>query len=269
MTDESLEIADIMTVSLAREIGDADVVGVGLGTPLAVAAALLARAVHAPESHVLVGGAVDPDADLATCLAGPRALAGKTVGYIPHLETMHMAESQAMTLQFLRPAQVDGKGDLNTSRIGPVGHPTVRFPGGLATGDVPCLLSRVVAYLPEHSSRNLPERVDFVTGAGAGWVADGYSAAGTDAIITDAAVIRLGPRGPVLESVHPGWTPPDVRGATGFELRDTSAAGVTEGPTPDERLALEHLDPDGLRAGEITPRSGAPSRGAREKGRRP
>jgi acyl CoA:acetate/3-ketoacid CoA transferase beta subunit len=41
------DTAALMTCRLAREIHDGDVVGVGLGTPLALAAALLARRTHA------------------------------------------------------------------------------------------------------------------------------------------------------------------------------------------------------------------------------
>ena len=65
-----------MVTALAREIHDGDLLGVGLGTPLAVLAGLLARRTHAPDAHLLVGGAVDPDADFATVLGGPGALAG-------------------------------------------------------------------------------------------------------------------------------------------------------------------------------------------------
>src|SRR5581483_7529742 len=77
---------------------------------LALCACLVARETHAPRAAVLVGGAVSPAATLLECLGGPAALAGRTPGYVPHLDTMDMAERQAMTLQFLRPAQVDGEG---------------------------------------------------------------------------------------------------------------------------------------------------------------
>ena len=50
------EIATLMTCRLAREVRNGDVVGVGLGTPLALAAALLARATDAPKADVIVGG---------------------------------------------------------------------------------------------------------------------------------------------------------------------------------------------------------------------
>jgi hypothetical protein len=120
---EPLTIADVMATALAHEIRDGDLLGVGLGTPLAVMAGLLARRSHAPAAHLLVGGAVDPDADFATVLGGAAAMQGHTAGFVPHLESMGMAESRQMTVQIMRPAQIDGHGNLNTSRIGPRERP--------------------------------------------------------------------------------------------------------------------------------------------------
>lgn len=246
-----LMIADVMVAELARRIGDGDVLGVGLGTPLAVLAGLLARRSHAPRSHLLVGGAVDPEADFATVLAGPRALAGRTAGFMPHLETMGMAESRRMTVQILRPAQIDGAGNLNTSRIGPRQRPTVRFPGGLATADVPTLLPRIVAYLPAHTLRNLPERVSCVTGGGSGW--DGTPpTSGVTVLVTDLAVFAFDGGAARLESIHP-WADLDrVREATGFEIRTTLPRRVTPLPSEQERLVLAELDPRPLRTGEFS-----------------
>ena len=68
------ERAALVACCLSREITDADVVGVGLGTPLALAAALAARTGHAPGAHVLVAGALSPDADVTTCMGGAAAL---------------------------------------------------------------------------------------------------------------------------------------------------------------------------------------------------
>ena len=59
-----MNAADVMTCALAREVRPADVVGVGLGTPLALCAALVAQRLDAPEATVLVGGAVSPRATL-------------------------------------------------------------------------------------------------------------------------------------------------------------------------------------------------------------
>ncbi len=260
MTDPRVPIADVMVGAMAREIVDGDVVGVGLGTPLAVVAALVARATHAPGSHVLAGGAVDPWADVATCLGGPTALAGRTTGFVPHLDTMDMAERQSMTLQFLRPAQVDGAGNLNTSRIGPRARPTVRFPGGLATGDVPLLLPRLVIYLPDHRARNLPDRVACVTGAAGGWTDGRLRARGPVLLVTNLCVFAFTPQGAVLRSVHPGIDVDAVRADTGFSFAADGDVPTTAEPSVQERAALEVLDPAARRVRELRAVAGAQGR---------
>jgi glutaconate CoA-transferase subunit B len=232
---------DLMAAALMREVHDDDVVGVGLGTPLALCAALAARRAGAPGAEVLVAGAVSPDADLLACLRGAQALVGLTAGFVPHLETMDMAERRAMTLQFLRPAQIGPDGATNTSRIAEADGRVVRLPGGLATADVPRLLPRLVLYHPDHRPRSLAARLAFTTGPPPGAVR----------VVTDLAVIDLGPEGPRLASRHPGVRVEDVVAATGFPLAAPRDAPTTTPPTPAERAALDHVDPNELRGLEL------------------
>jgi acyl CoA:acetate/3-ketoacid CoA transferase beta subunit len=247
---DRIDVADLMVCALAREVRDGDFVGVGLGTPLALAAALVARATHAPGARVLAGGVFDARATLPDYMRGASGLAGKSSGYISHIDSMDMAERQTMTLQFLRPAQVDGAGSMNTSRIPGDGGTAVRFPGGLATADVPKLLPRVVVYLPAHRPRNLPAQVAYVTGSGAGWTGSRFPSQGVVSIVTDLACIRIGSDRPRLESVHPWASVDDVRRQTGFEL-ETEGCGITPTPDDDEMSALGDIDPAGLRATEV------------------
>ncbi len=240
-----VERRDAMVVAMAREIADGDLVGVGLGTPLAVLAALLARADHAKDSHVLVAGAVDPAADLEACLLAPHGLEGKTAGFVSHLDTMYQAERRAMNLQFLRPAQTDGTGAINVSWVRPDGRPPIRLPGGLAGADVPRLLPRLIVHLPTHQRRSLPDRVETVTGAGA-LLEPGHPTRGVVAIITDLAVIRINAARPQLESCHDGVEPEDVQAVTGFDL-DVGEVAVTLPPTVEQLAFLDRLDPLGRR----------------------
>jgi glutaconate CoA-transferase subunit B len=237
-----------MTCRLSREVREGDVVGVGLGTPLALTAGLLARRTHAPGAHVIVAGAVSPDADVATCLRGAGALNGRSPGYAVHLVTMEMAERRAMTMQFLRPAQVDRHGAANTSRIMSDGEVATRLPGGLATADVFRILPRVALYHTDHRPRSLPERVSFRTGAGGGDPVTGTR--GPTTLVTDLAVFAFGPDGAVLESVHPGVTVEEVIEQTGFAV-GADPVPETESPSDAELVGLEKLDPHALRELEL------------------
>lgn len=247
------ERAALVACRLSREIADGDVVGVGLGTPLALAAALGARVGHAPGAHVLVAGALSPDADVTTCMGGAAALRGHTTAFVPHVLTMEMAERRSMTLQFLRPAQVDGRGAANVSRLVADDGSVRRLPGGLATADVFRILPRVVLYHTDHRIRSLPARVGFATGAGGG--DDVAGTRGPERLITDRAVFVLGAgaRGrATLESLHPGEELDEVRGLTGFDFDvDPTGVAVTEPPTAGELTALRTVDPDALRELEL------------------
>lgn len=235
-----MSVEDVVTCALAREVRRDDVIGVGLGTPTALCAALVAQRTHAAGATVLVGGAVSPRATLAECLH--HETDGRTPGFVPHLDTMDMAERQAMTLQFLRPAQVGPDGSANTSRVR-AGERLVRFPGGLALGDVVNLMPRIVLYHTAHEPRALPEQVGFRTAAGGGVERGGYRAEGATTLVTDRAVIGLGPNGARLVSVHPGETVESVVEATGFALA-TEDAVETPPPSTEELGALETVDPD-------------------------
>jgi len=239
---------DLLAAVLARQVRDGDVIGVGLGTPLALCAALVSLRTHAPSAEVLVAGAVSPDADLLSCMRGAAAMVGRTAGFVPHLETMDMAERQAMTLQFLRPAQVDGEGSVNTSRVaGPDGR-VLRMPGGLATADVPRLMPRVVLYHTDHRPRSLVARLDALTGRGGASERGGFRSAGPTVLVTDRCVIAVEPGGPRLVTVHPGESVEGVVAATAFALRVEGEIPETEPPTAAELAAMEQLDPHVLRA---------------------
>jgi glutaconate CoA-transferase, subunit B len=238
-----------MACRLGREISDGDVVGVGLGTPLALAGALMARNCHAPHSHLLVAGALSPNADLLTCLRGAAALAGRTAAFVPHVLTMEMAERQSMTLQFLRPAQVDGAGNANTSRIPGADGSVRRLPGGLATADVWRILPRVVVYHTDHRERSLPNKVSFITGAGGGDPQRGTR--GPTCLITDRAVFRFTPAGARLESLHPGEDLEQVTNDTGFAFDVEDAVDTTAEPSSEELAALERVDPHAIRELEL------------------
>ena len=248
----------MMTCVLAREVRPSDVVGVGLGTPLALAACLLAKRLNAPDATLLVGGAVSPRATLDECLH--HDVAGRTPGYVPHLETMDMAERQAMTLQFLRPAQVAGDGSANTSRV-EAGGKVVRFPGGLALADVPNLMPRIVLYHTAHEPRALPAAIGFRTGAGGGIERAGYRAHGPTKLVTDLCVIAFAAAGPRLESVHAGVSVDEVVEATGFDL-DVDGAAETPAPSESELEALEAVDPNRRREIEIRRRRDAATEGS-------
>lgn len=243
-------VVDLMTVCLARSVVPGDFIGVGLGTPIALVAAVLAQQMY-PDVNVLAGGAFNVDGGADVWLGSRGGTAGRVAGYVSHFDSMDMAERQTMTMQFLRPAQVDSRGNLNTSRIGPRSAPQVRFPGGLATADVPSLLPRIVVYHPKHQKRNFPERVSFITGCGVGTSTSRYASAGVVTVVTDLGVIDYRGSSPKVLSFHPWSSPSEMAENTGFALDVGNDVDVTPPVDGTEASALEVVDPARLRDGEV------------------
>jgi acyl CoA:acetate/3-ketoacid CoA transferase beta subunit len=185
--------------ALARECRDDDVAIVGVATPLAAAAVLLARRLLVPDLAVVIGGAVDPpDLDVARLLTDPTAVAHGAAAMLGQAALMTLLQGAAFTLQFVSPAQVDREGAINASRIR-TADGWRRLAGCLALPDTAALVGRLVAYRVEGAARRFAvERVDHVTGLGrdaATRRAWGLPGRGVVAVITERGRHEIG--GPI------------------------------------------------------------------------
>ncbi len=224
---------------LARRCRPDDVLVVGVATPIAAAAAQLARELLLPEIVLIEAAAVDvPPHDVADAFVRPEHVAREAIGVLTQIEILDAIQRGRVTLQFLSPAQVDGRGALNTSRVREADGTVRRLPGGLATADVAQLVGRLVVYRAGHSPRFLPDDVEFVTGA----------PGRVEAVVTDLAVLEWQDGRFALASVHEGVAVADVVAGCGFPLFVPDDVPVTE-PPPPKALALlrESIDPHGLR----------------------
>ncbi|GAA4541774.1 CoA-transferase [Pseudonocardia xishanensis] len=184
------------------------------------AAALLARATHAPSLELL-----DP----------------RTPGFLRH--GLRRVEVGLVTA-----AQVDAYGNLNTSVLGEYDEPTERLTGA---GILPELAAgaALVVLLP-HRLRSFVERVDFVTAAGGlsgplDRARVGLFGTGPVAVVTDLGVLRPDPATAelVLTDLHPGVTVEQVRAETGWPLEVSDELVATEPATDAERAALTGSGP--------------------------
>lgn len=223
---------------LARRVRPGDVLVVGVATPLAAAATHLARALLVPDVLIIEAAAVGVgEHDVANPFLRPDHVARSAVGVLTQIEILDAIQRGRISLQFVSPAQVDGRGALNTSRVDAGDGTLRRLPGGLATADVSQLVGRLVAYRATHSPRFLPALVDFVTGA----------PGRVEAVVTDAAVLEWDGDGFRLASVHDGVELEDAIAGCGFPV-DADGCVTTEPPPPEALAVLrERIDPHGLR----------------------
>jgi glutaconate CoA-transferase subunit B len=238
-----------MAVAMARRIQDGDFMSHGTGVPLAAAAMMLAKSLHAPNLDYFYQGTVTPrETDPAMLLLDMLAIYRSAPAFMNQADIMSLELRGRGDFQFLRPAQIDAFGSINTSLIGTLDKPKMRF-HGIASGDAICLVKRVCLYTTEHTPRVFPERLDYVTGVGhrdsGRWREDlGLPGGGPAFVITPMACLDFGgaERRMRLVELMPGYTVDQVKRSTGFEIAVGPAVTVFE-PTILEVETLRRVDP--------------------------
>ncbi|HEX8012001.1 MAG TPA: CoA-transferase [Casimicrobiaceae bacterium] len=237
-----------MVAAAAREIRDGDVVFVGMRLPLI--AFVVAKNTHAPNAVGVFENGILRDTParelLFTMSDGPNITGA--LSCLGMLECMALLQRGRVSLGFLGAAEVDRRGNLNSTEVRDPSGKTVRLPGSGGACDIAALAQRFVALL-DHRKFRLPEKVHYITSPGFGpWRSSGRLAAGGPAaVITTKAVLRFSPEGEAyLHSYHPGTTVEAVLANTGWDLAVSREVRETEPPTRQELHAIRAYDRDGF-----------------------
>jgi glutaconate CoA-transferase, subunit B len=232
---------EVMTIGAARELGDGEVVLVGVGPPNA--AANLARRLDAP-GCVLVyeSGAIGARPQRLPLSIGDDdlAAAAQDLVSVPEMFNYWIGGGR-IDVGFLGASQIDRFGNINTTVIGDYQHPKVRLPGAGGAPEIAASAKRVIVLL-RHSQRSFVSDVDFITSVGR--EIEGANGGGhCTAVITDLGVLRPSPDDGELELValHPGVELDQVLEATGWPLRVREPLEVTEPVTERELAELRAL----------------------------
>ncbi len=230
-----------MIAVASREIRDRELVFVGMRLPIVAYA--VARNTHAPNARGLFEVGLMRDQAASSYLGtmgDPPNVAGAL--WATRMSNVMALMAQGLVdLGFIGGAEVDRFGNLNTSYVGPPERPRVKLPGSGGGADIAVLSKRWVT-LMTHERRRLVERVSFVTSPGHGdgspdWRRrHGLLGRGPAAIITTLCVFRF-PHGggeAYVDSVHPGHTLDEVRGATGWDVKVDAGVAETAPPTEAE-----------------------------------
>jgi glutaconate CoA-transferase subunit B len=247
---------------LASYFEDEDQACNGMASFLPVSAFMLARLTHAPRLVWLAGATglePRPAKVPASTLESP--LWSDSVMYMEQFGDFWTYALNGRWLQkfCVGAAQLDMYGNANNSIIGSDYHaPKVRLPGTAGLGDMGSIGKLLYYWNPNHNSRSLVEKVDFVSAAG--YLGGGDErerlgmTGGPQAVVTNLAVLDFDPdsKRMRLRSVHPGVTIEQVREATGFELVIPEEVVETTVPTVEQvRLIRDVIDPDGMRKREF------------------
>jgi glutaconate CoA-transferase subunit B len=242
-----------MAVCAARELGDGDVVFVGIGLPNL--ACNLARATHAPNLVLIYeSGAVGAVPERLPVSIGDPALVTDSLGVASMADVFQFyLQGRRIDVGFLGGAQVDRYGNINSTVIGPYAHPKVRLPGSGGACEIAINADRVIVVAPL-SARSFPAEVDFYTSPGhAGKYGTrrelGLPGGGPVRIVTDVGILRPSLDDGELElaAVYPGVEPQEVKRLVGWPLRICGTLEPVAAPSAEElHLLRDVLDPEHL-----------------------
>ncbi len=254
-------IDEMMTVLMARQVRNDDVMIVGVATPMVWAAFTLAKVTHAPDAiyHYIMGNTFVQEARQVSLLYLEMNTA-RTYRFQDSVEcTLESLPSDKLTtIEFFRPAQIDQYGNSNNICIGDWTKPKIRLPGAAGILDFSMFYARgSFLYTPRHDIRTFvpTEKLDFISGVG---FPDGNPSicggAGPQCVITNLAYLDFDEitKKMRLTSNHPGIDVESIKESTGFDLIISKNIKETKPPLIREiKLLREKVDPLSIRKLEV------------------
>jgi glutaconate CoA-transferase subunit B len=225
---------EMMAVEAARRIDDGAVCFVGIGLPST--AANLARRTHAPNSVLIYeSGTIGAKPDVLPLSIGDGELAetADAVVSVPEMFA-YWLQGERIDVGFLGAAQIDRRGNLNSTVIGDYERPKVRLPGGGGAPEIATGVRDVFVML-RHTPRAFVEQLDFTTSVGDK----------VRVVVTDRGVLEPQEGELTLTALHRGVELDEVREATSWKLRVADGLVETAVPTDDELEALRSLKTKG------------------------
>ncbi|MFW9828129.1 MAG: CoA-transferase [Candidatus Thorarchaeota archaeon] len=252
---------DMMTVLMAREVRNDDIMIVGVATPMVWAAFTLAKLTRAPDAiyHYIMGN---------TFVSEPRQVsllylemnAARAYRFQDSVEcTLESLPSDKLTtIEFFRPAQIDQYGNTNNICIGDWEKPKIRLPGAAGILDFSMFYSRgSFLYTPRHDKRTFVPTEDLFFISGVGFPNGKPSicgGSGPQCVITNLGYLDFEEKSKHmrLSTIHPGIDIETAKDSTGFELIIPNNLKETKPPTEKElKLLREKVDPLKIRKLEV------------------
>jgi glutaconate CoA-transferase subunit B len=223
---------EMMTVEAARRLRDGAVCFVGIGLPSL--AANLARRTHAPGCVLIYeSGTIGAKPTVPPLSIGDGELAetADAVVSVPEIFA-YWLQGGRIDVGFLGAAQIDRRGNLNSTVIGEYDSPKVRLPGAGGAPEI-ARHAREIFVMLRQSSRSFVDSLDFVSSTGER----------VSTVVTDLGVLEPDPetRELTLAALHPGATAEEAAAATGWPLAVADVLRETEPPRAEELAALRAL----------------------------
>ena len=237
---------EMMTVAAARLLSNTDVCFVGIGPPSA--ACNLARLTHAPDITLIYeSGTIATRPNILPLSIGDGELSDTALTTVSVPEMFrYWLQGGRVTIGFLGAAQLDARGNINTTVIGDYAKPKVRLPGG---GGAPEIATQAgeIFITARQGTRTFVEKIDFFTSLGHGLPGQsrsdyGVATRGPTRLITDLAVWTMmdaagcpafddafdaPTAGFTVTSLHPGVSRADMEASVAWPVRWADAVRAT------------------------------------------
>ena len=237
---------EMMAVAAARRLLDGAVCFVGIGLPSR--AANLARATHAPGCVLIYeSGAIGAKPRHLPLSIGDGELAETADAVVSVPEIFgYWLQGGRIDVGFLGAAQIDSRGNLNSTVIGDYDRPKVRLPGAGGAPEIAAWCRETFVMLRQ-TQRAFVERLDFLTSVGRPDPSGGSprEGSGVTCVVTDLGVLEPDPRTGelVMTELYPDVTAEDAREATGWDLKVAGEPRAVPPPTAEELDVVRALRP--------------------------
>ena len=255
-------VDELITVLMAREVTNSDVMIVGVATPCVWSAFTLAKVTHAPKAifHYVMGNTFVYEARRVSLLWLENTAVSRcyrihnsgecTLELLPH--------DILTTIEFFRPAQIDEYGSTNNMCIGPWDKPKVRLPGAAGIPDFSGFYAKGQSlYVTRHDARTFVPTDKLFFKSGVGFINGKMpqaGGAGPQFVISDLAYLDFDEKTKRMKvkTIHPGVTKEQIKDNTGFDIMIPDNVPETKPPTEHElKMLREKVDPLAIRKMEV------------------
>ncbi len=242
-------IDELISICIAGQVTDGEVLAQGINTPLVMAGFILAKLTHAPRVRFAsaIGQGICED-------WSPLRVTRVEEQWLPHARAnVGFAVATAELLpkynpkEFFRPAQVDAAGNFNNIAFGrDYRHPRLRLPGSGGIPDVSVYSQHIYLYVPRHTRVTFVKKPDFISGLG--HVPTRTTGSGPVYLISDLGQFDWASGTMRLVSHHPGVSIERIHAKTGFKPMIAPDVHETPSPTLKQLNLLRNvIDPLGVR----------------------
>ena len=233
-------MADMMVVSIARKLKDAENAFHGVASPVPMVSIMLAKKMYNEELQYLnITGGVNmlPDI-LEKSTDGDNLYLGSKSSF-NLTDIFDLSARGGLDVAFLSGGQVDAKGRINNSVIGNFVKPKVKLPGGAGSAVLVPTTKRAFIWKTKHDKRGFVENVDFVTTQG-----------NVKYIFSPLCTFVMNNGKLEIESIHPYSSLDEIIENTAFEI-ERKEYPITPEPTEKELSLLHEIDKDNVRECEF------------------